>query len=204
MAGFDWAWFDELRTLTEPRIARVPKEAFRPTIGEVRAYDSRALSDRFVRVIDDLIRGLARTDYPMSGRFRVEERHIYTFTDGHAFKRQWNIAFTAREDSSEDTARIGLGFRFIRNFDSGAIDEYGEFIMAVAQRRKDFDSLFAGLGNYIERPGGMFVTGPLSDEVLSNQHQPDFEDDWRFYGRCLRAGHSADREILESPDRFGR
>jgi hypothetical protein len=204
MAGFDGAWFDELRTLTEPRIAQVPKEAFRPTIGELRAYDIRALGNRFVMVIDDLIRRLAHTRYPMSGKFRVQERHIYTFTEGHAFKRQWNIAFTAGEDSSEDTARIGLGFRFIRHFDSGAIYEYGDLLMKVAQHKKEFDTAFATLGNYVERPDGLFIHGPLSDEVLSNEYQPDFEHDWRFYGRCLRGSDFTDRQILQTPDLFER
>jgi hypothetical protein len=38
------------------------------------------------------------------------EDHIFNFPEGRAFRKQWNIAFTAGETSENDTASIELGF----------------------------------------------------------------------------------------------
>jgi hypothetical protein len=194
MAGFDAAWFDELRGVTDTRISVVQPAEFRPTVNELRI--AGVIGVVFSQTAIRVLQLLYKTPYQFDRDFRVMERHIFTFPSGRAFRKQWNIGFYADDQPSGDCARIGIGFRLRRELTPEGIDDYSDFVARALSRPGDFDSLFAGLGNYVENipaTGGSLATALRSDT-------PDFDDDWRFFGKCLHASDSADRKILESED----
>jgi hypothetical protein len=195
MAGFDPKWFNQLRALSRDKVLRIQSPRMRPSVYELR--NAGILRQTFVDVTDKFAKGLFKYNYPMSPEFRVhDERHIYTFPTGRSFKRQWNVGFYAGETASEDYMRIGLGFRLNRHYEPEGLDEFTDFLGAVVQRQKDFDRLMKGLGNYTEPT--FKKKGSLAQAVLADQ--PDFEDDWRFYGKRLRPLDRKDLRILSSID----
>ena len=174
---------------------RVQAVRMRPSVYELLKVG--ILSQTFVDVTDQFAKALFKYNYPLSPEFRVhDQRHIYTFPSGRSFKRQWNVGFYAGDSASEDYMRIGLGFRLNRHYEPEGLDEFTDFLGAVVQRQKDFDRLMKSLGNYTEpvlKKGRSLAQAVLAD-------QPDFEDDWRFYGKRLSPQDRKDVRILSSID----
>jgi hypothetical protein len=192
MPAFDRAWFDELRTLDAVAVQALPREAFVPHLHE--AQFAGAVSNAFGQVAMDLLRGLYQTRYPFARDFCVYERHICVFPVGRAFRGQWNIGFYASDSREEpDYARIGVGFRLRRDIGPEGIDDYTDFVQRVLANPQSFDATFRALGNYAE---GLPPGTPLSAAAIRNDN-PNFDDDWRFYGKCV-----SDPNILQSLNRF--
>lgn len=196
--GFTHGWFDELRALDSATVAHVPPLPgnYRPTINQFGI--AGMVSHAFVETAEHVQRILYQTPYRFEAPFRVWERHLANFPAGRAFRKQWNIAFTAGTDSDDDCARIGIGFRLSRGQCHEGVDDYTDFVMAVGQRPQDFDITFAALGNYAEMPDAL-VVAPLSGQIL-NDPQLDLDDDWRFFGKCLN--RAAAGAVLDDVDLF--
>lgn len=200
MAGFTTAWFDELRTLSAATVAGVPPLPgnYRPAIHQFSL--AGVVTQNFVAIADQLQRRLYNTAYRFEAPFRVWERHIANFPARRAFRKQWNIAFTAGAEAKGDCARIGIGFKLSRAQCHEGVDDYTDFVIAVGQRAQDFDNTFSALGNYAEMPNDLIAT--LLSGRIQNDPQLDLDDDWRFFGKCLR--RPADSSVLDNVDHFAR
>ena len=148
--GFDNVWFDELRNLSNEKISKAKingVQGYAPLLQELFGY--RLVSYHLLNEVDYLLSELEDTDYefhPLG--FRAEERHIYLFQNGRAFRQQWNIGFFAGEDPSEDYARIGLGFSLnLRLSDGKGREEYAYFTKKIRDNLDDFNILMHDIGN---------------------------------------------------------
>jgi hypothetical protein len=206
--GFDQAWFDELRQLTQPVLAAVaatPIEGYYPHVGELRVAGS--VGPRFYGETQQLIHRLVHTRYAMSADFKTTsqaERHIYNFPAGRSFRMQWNIGFYAGDSPDEDHARIGLGFRINMHQNEKGIDDFLYFANLVHGNQASFDQTFRALGPYSE-PESIFA-GAANLAVAMVQdargNRVSWADDWRFYGRVLKRTDPLDVSILNSVPNF--
>jgi hypothetical protein len=195
--GFDKEWFNELRQLSDQAIAVINPKSFRPTVDELVTHD--LVSNNFLNSTLELVKGLNKTKFPFSPLFRVYPGHICNFPRGKAFRKQWNIGFYAGDDPSQDCTRIGIGFSLNKEMSQQGIDEYVDFIEKIAEHPEKFDSTFHELGNYAE-PHHLLTQQPLSSTIIADQ--PNFNDDWRFFGKILVYSSEHDRSILNSIDMF--
>ncbi|MCP4757147.1 MAG: hypothetical protein GY866_40305 [Proteobacteria bacterium] len=196
--GFDIDFFKELQKLTATAIAPVRPQAYRPTVKEL--FEDDLVSKNFFDQTIELVKTLyhkSKKKYHFAFEFRVYPQHILDFTKGMAFRRQMNIGFTAGNNEGEHTARIGLGFLLNYNAKPKGIDEYLHFLDKVKKNPADFDTTFSKLGSYGE-PESVFNPRLSASAVLKDS--PDYNDDWRFYGKQLNLRDHAD--ILTSIDSF--
>lgn len=183
---FDTSFFNELRNLNGAALAPIIPNRYRPTVPEI--YDHGDVSYGFLDTTVEFVKELNRRSRgreSFSFEFRANQdvpRHIYNYTKGRAFRKQLNVAFSAGDDENGDCVRIGLGFSLNQYQKMEGIDDYGDFIMNVASNPSRFDSTFAALGSYGE-PDHVFSPALSSAIVMGDN--PDFRDDWRFYGKLL-------------------
>ena len=208
--SFDAAWFDELRGLSEEKL-QVTRErgigAFVPHVGEL--CRDGYLTTRFVQETENFVSLMSKTPYRMDTFFRAYERHLVNFPKGRAFRKQWNIAFTAGETREEDNVRVGIGFRLCQRESEyvTGIEEYLEFREKVRLRPAAFDGVFRKLDNYYEIDGeaqsGLSSAGTpdgdLSRIVIADQPSLDC---WRFYGKRLLVCKPEDLAVICSPERL--
>jgi len=203
--GFDAPWFEELRRLDDVALAKVTHpRGFRPAMDEL--YTARVISQNFILQTMDLVKALQKTKYPFERQFVAYERHICNFPRGKAFRKQWNIGFTAGIDSDDDYVRIGIGFQFgllEQESVQRGVDEYLDFLERIKRNSAAFDNTFKSLGNYTE-PEYLSHNQSLSQSVLADQNRINFQDDWRFFGKKLRFADPRDREIITSTDHLVR
>jgi hypothetical protein len=205
---FDAAWFDELRGLSEGQLRETRElgiDGYVPHVGEL-CRDGH-ITGRFLEETLRFVRVMTRTRYRFDAFFRAYERHVVNFPKGRAFRKQWNIAFTAGESPDEDYVRIGIGFRLSAHEEAPGIEEYLEFREQVRHRQAAFDQTFQALGNYYEfldwEPPGPSIAksaaGALSLIILADQ--PPL-DGWRFFGRCLWVHDPGDQAVIGSHERL--
>ena len=199
--SFDTKWFDELRKLDRVALGKVPDpDGFVPNVYELTT--AGVFSNDFLNLTIKIVKALGKTNYQFAPHFRAYPRHITNFPKGQAFRKQWNIGFSAGEISDDDFIRIGMGFRLgLPGESSGesGVEEYWEFLNKVRNRPHDFDNTFQSLGNYAEF-GDLTVKLPLSSMVINDT--PDYTDDWRFFGKKLSYAITEDRQIMSSIDRL--
>lgn len=184
--GFDINFFNELRTLTGAVLAPINPEKYRPSVPEI--HKNGGLSSKFLITTCEFVRELyqqSRHREEFAIEFRANQdcpRHIYNYTKGRAFRKQLNVGFTAGENEKDDCVRIGLGFSLNQNEKLQGIDDYTDFILNVSANPTHFNNTFAILGNYGE-PDHIFSPTLSAAKVLSDT--PNFDDDWRFYGKTF-------------------
>jgi hypothetical protein len=205
---FDAAWFDELRGLSEDQLRETRElgiDGYVPHVGEL-CRDGH-ITSRFLEETLHFVRIMARTRYRFDTFFRAYERHVVNFPKGRAFRKQWNIAFTAGDSPDEDYVRIGIGFRLSAHEEAPGIEEYLEFREQVRRRQAAFDQTFQVLGNFYEflnlEPPGPFISesaaGALSLIIIADQ--PPLNG-WRFFGRRLWVHDPQDQAVIGSHERL--
>lgn len=198
--GFNKDWFNQLRDMSQEIIDRAYTRGIgelRPNVAELCGY--RLVPTGFYMETVELVRAFEKTRYKFSPYFRAYERHICDFPKGKAYRKQWNIGFYAGSDPSEDCVRIGLGFSLNMQMRMEGIEEYIEFVNKVRTKTIHFDAVFNKLGGYAE-PEHLTETKPLSSAVLADS--PKYEDDWRFFGACLRFDDPADMKIISDTEKL--
>lgn len=196
--GFDKSFFNELSTLRDAVISPISPEAYRPSVKELHIHDK--VTSKFLMLTADFVKKLyqkSKQRYHFSFDFRVYPQHICNFTKAKAFRKQLNVGFTAGDNESEYAARIGLGFYLNMHENEQGVDEYLEFIKQVKTNPKHFDTTFSKIGSYGE-PQHIF--SPILNSTLVLADSPDYNDDWRFYGKLLNYNDNSD--ILSSVDKF--
>jgi hypothetical protein len=143
---------------------------------------------------------LRRRAYKMEWHWILhDEHHVYTRSEGRAFRKQWNIGLSITEDPSRDYLRVGLGF-ILKAKDHRGWDDWADFYVLVQANQPAFDQLFAahlgGLG-YAEPDTLMPIT---AQRLL--QHVPNTDDDWVFVGQRLSWANEADLQILNDHPQF--
>jgi len=181
----------------DARVRRI--EGNFPYIGEMCAYGMASVS--FYENTLNLVRGLEKTKYKFSPHFRANPGHIYNFPKKTAYRKQWNIGFSAYDDEQgklQYYARIGVGFDVRADIDN-SVDDYMNFLGRVKAKQHDFDCVFKKLGSYSE-PEEIFSGKPsLADGVLSDKN---WCNNWRFYGRILSCNSEDEKAILNDMDLF--
>ena len=182
---FDAAWFDELRGLSEDQIQKTHDlgiVGFVPNVDEL--YRDGHISSRFLEETRLFVRSMARTRYRFDTYFRAWARHLANFPKGRAFRKQWNIAFTAGDSPDQDYVRIGIGFSLSTFKEATGIEEYLEFREQVRLRQAAFDQAFQILGNYHELDSltSESASGALSPIIIADQPP---SDGWRLFGKRL-------------------
>lgn len=192
--GFDKDWFNHLRDMSQEIIEKAYARGIgelRPNVAELCGY--RLVHTGFYMKTVELVRAFEKTKYKFSPYFRAYERHICDFPKGKAFRKQWNIGFYAGSAPSEDCVRIGLGFSLNMQISMEGIEEYMEFVNKVRTKPSHFDAVFNRLGGYAE-PEHLTATKSLSSAVLADS--PRYDDDWRFFGSCLRFADPDDMKVI--------
>lgn len=188
---FDELFFDELRCMTEARIAPVAPLGYRlrPTVPELKG--NGIVSDAFSSVTTEFVRELSirsRGEYSFDPQFRAYPQHIANFSLRRAFRKQLNVGFSAGTDRSKDYVRIGLGFRIDQRFKDEGYMDYWEFQKEVQRDQTSFDNTFTALGNYFEYWDEPNAADPWSHWPLDSSwvvaDQPG-SDAWRFFGKVL-------------------
>ncbi len=199
--SFDTKWFDELRKLDQVALGKVPDhEGFVPNVYELTT--AGVLSYDFLKPTIQLVQALEKTKYKFAVHFRAYPHQITNFPRKRAFRKQWNIGFTAGEKPKDDYIRIGMGFRLgLPGESSGesGVEEYLEFKNKVKIRPHDFDSTLQIFDNYAQF-GDLKVELPLSDMVINDA--PNYNNDWRFFGKKLSFSSHQDRQIMSSLDKL--
>jgi len=186
---FDNDFFDELRGINQSDLGATIPDSIRPKVSEL---DSAGLVTKgFSVLLEKLTKKLyaKKKTLTFNADFIVYPRHICTFPYGLAFRRQLNVGFYAGDTHEDDCIRFGLGFPINKNFSQKGVDEYTDFLVKVVSAPQSFDEFFDKVGSYAE-PDEMSVVSPMSLSI--RQHTPDFEDDWRFFGRLLTYRNDAD------------
>jgi hypothetical protein len=193
--AFDSIWFDELRKLDEIEISKVTHpRGFRPAMDEL--YHAGVISQNFIIQTLNLVRALHKTRYPFDRQFVAYERHITNFPKGRAFRKQWNIGFTGGDAPEEDYIRIGIGFRLgLLGEESGqkGVDDYLDYKQRIIKNPSTFDHTFNLLGKFTE-PENLASSSSLAQSFLSDK--PNFNDDWRFFGKKLKFSNPEDRQKM--------
>jgi len=196
--SFDINFFNELRMLTPAVIAPITPEAYRPSVEEL--YLHNRVSRNFLLTTVEFVKKLYQKSnhrYHFAFEFRVYPQHICNFSKRKAFRKQLNVGFWAGDDENNDCARIGLGFSLNMNEKQQGIDEYLNFLQDVRLNPNKFDNTFSRLGSYGE-PTDIFSPNATSALVLSDS--PDYNEDWRFYGKILCLNNFND--VFSSIDSF--
>jgi hypothetical protein len=205
---FDAAWFDELRGLSEDQLRETRElgiDGYVPHVGEL-CRDGH-ITSRFLEETLRFVRIMARTRYRFDTFFRAYERHVVNFPKGRAFRKQWNIAFTAGESPDEDYVRIGIGFRLSSHEEAPGIEEYLEFREQVRRRQAVFDQTFQAFGDYYEfldlEPEGPYICenapGALSTIIINDE--PPLNG-WRFFGKRLWFCEPESQVVISSHERL--
>ncbi|MDM8555042.1 hypothetical protein QUF75_09965 [Desulfococcaceae bacterium HSG7] len=196
--SFDINFFNELSTLTPATIAPITPQAYRASVEELY-LNSRVSRDFFMTTVEFVKKLYQKSNhrYHFAIGFRVYPEHICNFSKGKAFRKQFNVGFSAGNNESEHCARIGLGFSLNRSEKQAGIDDYLNFLQDVRLNPKKFDYTFSQWGNYGE-PINIF--SPTASSTLVLNDTPNYNDDWRFYGKllCLKDNYA----ILSSVDNF--
>jgi len=203
--GFDRNFFNELRNITYEQALLAKSLSVTNPTSAPRVYqlmNNDLVSMDFFDTTRQIHFFLGRNRsgrgqiYRFDPDFKVDHRHIYNFTANRSFKGQFNIGFSAGENYNDDHARIGVGFRLNDQIDSeGAEDYWNRFKTAIRQNLEVFNLLLQQY-NYIE-PVNLL---PNIDQILNDE--PDYNNDWRFFGVRLVCNNSSDREILHNFNRF--
>jgi hypothetical protein len=205
---FDAAWFDELRGLSENQLKETREmgiDGYVPHVGEL-CRDGH-ITGHFLEETLRFVRIMNRTRYRFDTFFRAYERHVVNFPKGRAFRKQWNIAFTAGDSPHEDYVRVGIGFRLSAHEEASGIEEYLEFREQVRRRQAAFDQTFQAFGNYYEflnlDPPGPSISenaaAVLSLIVIADQ--PPLNG-WRFFGRSLYVRNLQDQAVIGSHEQL--
>jgi hypothetical protein len=208
--GFDQAWFNELRGLSDAKLALTRTrgiEGYVSHIGELRL--DHQVSSQFYDETMAFVGALRQIQY---GRFhdffRAYPCHVVNFPRGKAFHQQWNIGLTAGKAPQDDEVRLGVGFRWNiqQPFSASALYEYLAFQQKVHAQIATFDQLFAQLGNYYEQVDVdlgtqtcMTAPGPLSAIVMGDIPP---QNAWRFFGTRLRCHNPQDMAVISDHARL--
>jgi hypothetical protein len=202
--GFDRAWFEELPGLSQAKVDLTKVKGiwrYVPNVGEL--LRDGHISDGFYLQTTDLVDALAKTRYSMDPLFRAGERHIYDFPKGRAYKKQWNVGFTAGATDRDDFARIGICFELSGEHTQG-VDDYLSLKLQLQKRASDFDRVFGALGGYTEPDSFKRVPGNPSLAAAVTEDAVARLPDYRFFGKRLSYSSDADRAILHDTTLFAR
>jgi hypothetical protein len=204
---FDAVWFSELRQLSDDRLSHTRLRGiagFVPHVGEL-CRDGH-VTDYFLDETTRFVSFIEETQYRLDTFFRAYKRHVVNFPRGRAFRKQWNVGFSADGDPGGDFVRLGIGFRLSGYEEARGIQDYLEFREHIRNHREAFDRLFQPPGNYYEimdwEPAGRDESAnhiPLSDVVVADQ--PPL-DGWRFFGRRLWVRDPQDQAVIGSHTRL--
>lgn len=184
--SFDINFFNELRTLTGAVLAPIRPDRYRPSVPEI--HMNGGVSNSFLITTCEFVRELYQTSRhreQFAIEFRANQespRHIYNYTKGKAFRKQLNVGFSAGNNEDDDCVRIGLEFSLNQNRKAEGVADYNDFFISVSTNPSHFDTTFAALGSYGE-PNHIFSPRLSSTIVLGDS--PNFDEDWRFYGKLL-------------------
>lgn len=189
--AFNQEYFDELRSINQSDLGAIIHDSIRPRVSELKA--AGLASPHFAATLETLVRKLykKRKGLVFNADFLAYPGHICTFPDGRAFRRQLNIGFFAGDTPDDDGIRFGLGFSINKNFSQAGVDEYTDFLVKAVSAPETFDEFLEKVGGYAE-PDMLNDISPMSLSI--RQHTPDYDGDWRFFGRYL--SWQNDREIL--------
>ena len=197
--GFDISFFKELQSISGSDALSERPEGYLPRVEELRSR--KIVSDGFYEQTVDLVKKLyikSKKRYQLDFAFRVHPRHIFSLSKGKTLRKQLNIAFTAGENETEFTARIGLGFSLNAYLNTKGVTEYVDFLTNVSDNPELFDTVFSKLGCYGE-PTEYF--NPKLTASLALLDKPDYDrSDWRFYGKLLN--YHDHKDILSSTESF--
>ena len=146
---------------------------------------------------------MLNTPYRFDTFFRAYEQHMVNFPKGRAFRKQWNIAFTAGENPDGDYLRIGLGFRLSHYEHAPSIEEYLEFREQVRRQSTGFDAAFQALGNYYEFWDSEVPEIAITENADNALSLVVINDDpplngWRFFGKRLWVCEPQNQTVINS------
>lgn len=209
--GFDQKWFERLADLEQDVVSTLEQHEYpnlRPTLGDLRERGliGDLLPDRATALVERL-----NGDYEwnLHPNFRAKDRHVFTYTQNRSFRRQRNVALTARPENW--SLRVGIGFDVDRSMNEKGLDDYNEFIREVDNQPGRFDNLMEALGGYVEpkdytvRSTGHSESGADTLKTSEFFLRPDLHPEhhrvsWRFFGARLQFEDPAHRWILTSYD----
>jgi len=178
----DSDFFEELRNINQSDLGSIVTDSIRPKVSELRSGGQ--VSYKFPYALESLVKKLhqKRSSLAFNADFIAYPRHICSFPNGRAFRRQLNIGIFAGETVDDDGIRFGFGFSINRALCRSGVDEFNNFMMKIITSRNHFDRFFCEIGGYAE-PEMLRQLSPMSKSIL--QQAPDLDGDWRFFGRWL-------------------
>jgi hypothetical protein len=205
---FDAQWFDELRGISADNLQMTRVRGIRGYVLDVgELCEAGYITSRFLEETRNFVRLMSTSSYRFDRLFCAYERHIANFPRSRAFRKQWNIAFTAGAGPNDDYVRIGVGFRLSAHEETRGIEEYLEFRQQVSHQQAGFDRTFQALGNYYEfenlEPSGPSIcqnaVGLLSAIIIADV--PPLNG-WRFFGSRLWTHDPQDQAVIGSHERL--
>src|SRR6266566_385027 len=205
---FDAAWFDELRGISQHQLQLTKMRGtrgYRPHVGELCA--AHYVSSRFLQETEHFVHVMDGTPYRFDTFFRAYPQHVVNFPRGRAFRKQWNIGFTAGTSTDQDYVRIGIGFRLSGHENADSIPDYLEWQQNVRQRPGAFDHTFQDFGNYYELWDEETTGGWVSDSAVGDLSRIVVADQaplegWRFFGRRLWVHDNQHQALIGSHARL--
>jgi hypothetical protein len=202
---FDAGWFQELRGLSQDRLQRtrargIDQDHLVPHVGDL--CEDGHISGRFLDETTSFVQIMLTQGYRFNAFFRAYPRHVANWPPGRAFRKQWNIGFTAVDGPDDDYVRSGIGFRLSPLNDKG-VDDYLSFQEDVRRRPAQFDQTFQALGgcyeSYSDNPPAAWKSGEvpagLSAIIIGDQCPLD---GWRFFGKRLLVPKTGGNAIVSS------
>jgi hypothetical protein len=207
---FDAEWFNELRGLSQERLQQtrargIDQDHLVPHVGDL--CEDGHVSARFLNETTSFVQIMLTQGYRFNDFFRAYPRHIVNWPSGRAFRKPWNIGFTAAGGPDDDHVRIGIGFRLSRHENDKGIEDYLLFQQDVQRRSAQFDEGYRATDSYYELwseiPPAAWQSGEapagLSAIIIGDQCPLD---GWRFFGRRLCVRNPGDNVIIGSHERL--
>jgi len=198
--GFTSEWFEQLSTVNGTVLENVIPSRYQPTVEEV-IEQTDSLKTSFLNPLHDFVEGLHKRKHQLSFRFRVEDRHVYTYPKNRAFREQLNVGFYSREQA---WMRIGVGYRRVQNSDKGG-DDLMKFRAALENKGERFDTLIRSFRRPYLEPTSVSFQSPstsilrcINGDGTARREFPE----WLFWGTKLDFFHEEDREILASTSKL--
>lgn len=198
--SFDKRWFDALATLTEDKLKRVSTRPRRvPSVENLLEED--LVDPGFAEPLDEFVRELADRGHRLGTRIRTEPKHVYTYPQGTAYKRQKNVGFYGTDSPR---IRIGVGLRLEERSSESGLEQLEAFLRPIAENPQAFDDLYDRLGGYSELMSEGWYPPDVDPERPSakfTERRPGTKGDWMFYGAQLHREDPADRWVLSDVSR---
>lgn len=209
--GFDAAWFNELRKLSQNIINQVPPSPGKiyPDMSDLQAdhvLSGYFNNQQFFQELILLSSYLRSAKYKFYRYFKIPtncEKHIINFPEGRACLGQWNIGFSADGDPKDGCVRVGIGFRTNEARVIGSHGEYQNYVNKIKINQLGFNNLFTGQLGYSE-PASLFSSTNHAQKVINDYPNVNRFDDWRFFGRIFYLNNPSDQAILNNTQQFSQ